>query len=407
MQLRQSIQSVLGLFFLVTSSFALSNTQFTYISNDNSVEILGCENICPLNLVIPNEIDGLPVTKIGWAAFSNNHLTSVFIPNSVTTIANLAFDNNNLTSVVIPESIETIGWLAFSNNNLQAVSLPAGIERLEDGVFYSNKLTDILIPNNVTFIGVDTFKDNEINDITLSNNLILISSGAFAGNNITNLTIPSSVISIHERAFFHNPLKSVTFLGDRPNIAKDTFALVEEKDDSFWNTPQQGQCVYEEWGEGTCGYNSFSFVNIESELVTNYCINNDSWPGEPLFVSEQPYESFINFDSNLDNVSHEYLTVCTTGIPADCFSTWAREISTPQLINDCPVNNSAATNPVVNYSVFDLDQNGSFEALTDALILLRYAFGLRGDNLINGAIATDANRTTAEDIEAHIQSLLP
>jgi hypothetical protein len=99
--------------------------------------------------------------------------------------------------------------------------------------------------------------------------------------------------------------------------------------------------------------------------------------------------------------------VCTTGIPADCFSTWAREISTPQLINDCPVNNSAATNPVVNYSVFDLDQNGSFEALTDALILLRYAFGLRGDNLINGAIALDGNRTSAEDIEEHIQSLLP
>ena len=57
------------------------------------------------------------------------------------------------------------------------------------------------------------------------------------------------------------------------------------------------------------------------------------------------------------------------------------------------------------YSPLDLDQNGSFEALTDALILLRYAFGLRGDNLINGAIATDANRTSAEDIEIHIDIL--
>ena len=57
------------------------------------------------------------------------------------------------------------------------------------------------------------------------------------------------------------------------------------------------------------------------------------------------------------------------------------------------------------YSALDLDQNGSFEALTDALILLRYAFGLRGDNLINGAIATDANVTTPEEIEIQIQSL--
>ena len=59
------------------------------------------------------------------------------------------------------------------------------------------------------------------------------------------------------------------------------------------------------------------------------------------------------------------------------------------------------------YSPLDLDQNGSFDALTDALILLRYAFGLRGDSLISNAVASDANRTTAEDIEAHIQSLLP
>ena len=96
---RQFTQYILGLVFFATSSLALSNTEFTYNTDGESIEILGCENICPLNLVIPNEIDGLPVTKIGWAAFSNNHLTSVFIPNSVTTIANLAFDNNNLSSI--------------------------------------------------------------------------------------------------------------------------------------------------------------------------------------------------------------------------------------------------------------------------------------------------------------------
>jgi hypothetical protein len=56
---------------------------------------------------------------------------------------------------------------------------------------------------------------------------------------------------------------------------------------------------------------------------------------------------------------------------------------------------------------FDIDQNGSFDALTDGLILLRYAFGLTGDNLINGVISPDANRTSAADIEAYIESHMP
>ena len=55
----------------------------------------------------------------------------------------------------------------------------------------------------------------------------------------------------------------------------------------------------------------------------------------------------------------------------------------------------------------DIDGNGSVDALTDGLVALRYLFGLRGDALITGVIASDATRTTSAEIEAHIQSLTP
>ena len=45
-------------------------------------------------------------------------------------------------------------------------------------------------------------------------------------------------------------------------------------------------------------------------------------------------------------------------------------------------------------------------ALTDGLLTLRYLFGLEGDTLINGAVAVDATRTTAEEIEAHLETLM-
>ena len=47
------------------------------------------------------------------------------------------------------------------------------------------------------------------------------------------------------------------------------------------------------------------------------------------------------------------------------------------------------------------------DALTDGLLTLRYLFGLQGDTLINGVLQSDATRTTAEEIEAHLETLMP
>src|SRR5690625_4944811 len=77
------------------------------IINGNEVEIdkyVGSSK----DVVIPNEIDGKEVTKIGINAFVsyNLELESVDIPDSVTEIGTSAFVNNNLKSVVIPRSEE-------------------------------------------------------------------------------------------------------------------------------------------------------------------------------------------------------------------------------------------------------------------------------------------------------------
>jgi hypothetical protein len=55
----------------------------------------------------------------------------------------------------------------------------------------------------------------------------------------------------------------------------------------------------------------------------------------------------------------------------------------------------------------DIDGNGTVDALTDGLLILRYLFNLRGDVLINDVIASDATVKTAEDVEAKIEALIP
>jgi hypothetical protein len=54
----------------------------------------------------------------------------------------------------------------------------------------------------------------------------------------------------------------------------------------------------------------------------------------------------------------------------------------------------------------DIDGNGNVDALTDGLVILRYLFNLRGDVLINDVIASDATVRTAEDIEDKIENLM-
>ena len=55
----------------------------------------------------------------------------------------------------------------------------------------------------------------------------------------------------------------------------------------------------------------------------------------------------------------------------------------------------------------DIDGNGTIDALTDGLLTLRYLFGLQGETLIDGVVADDATRTSAEEIEAHLETLMP
>lgn len=56
-------------------------------------------------------------------------------------------------------------------------------------------------------------------------------------------------------------------------------------------------------------------------------------------------------------------------------------------------------------ATLDVDGNGSVDALTDGLLLMRYIFGLRGPALIAGAVGGGATRQTSADIETYLGSL--
>ncbi len=165
------------------------------ILEDGTAEITGHVEGEDLSgvLVMPSEIDGKIVTRIGYNSFAGyTGLTSIEIPNSVTSIGESAFQYCiGLTSIEIPNSVTSIGYYAFTNCSgltnveipdsvtsiggnafagcigLTSIEIPNSVMRIEHEVFrFCTGLTSIKIPNSVTSIGVAIFNDcNALTDI--------------------------------------------------------------------------------------------------------------------------------------------------------------------------------------------------------------------------------------------------
>jgi regulator of extracellular matrix RemA (YlzA/DUF370 family) len=163
------------------------------------------------------------VTFIGDGAFYGNQLTSVVIPASVTRIGNYAFYGNRLTSVVIPDSVTSIGWHAFYGNQLTSVTIPNSVTSIGQGAFYGNRLTSVVIPDSVTSIGWDAFYGNRLTSVVIPDSVTSIGWEAFYGNRLTSVVIGNSVTSIGWEAFSENQLTSVVIGNSVTSIGREAF----------------------------------------------------------------------------------------------------------------------------------------------------------------------------------------
>ena len=91
----------------------VAKSDFKYTTREGQVTITGY-NGTDIDVEIPSNIDGLPVTAIGEEAFKNAMIRSVVIPSSVRSIDWFAFSGCTcLESVTIPSSVLTISYGAF------------------------------------------------------------------------------------------------------------------------------------------------------------------------------------------------------------------------------------------------------------------------------------------------------
>lgn len=161
---------------------------------------------------------------------SCSSLTSITIPDSVTTIGWYAFYNcRALTSITIPENVTTIDYAAFSNClGLTSINIPDSLTTI--GKYAFNRcleLSSITIPDSLTIIGEAAFRDcSKLKTITISSGVTTIGDYVFFNcSALTSITIPSGVTTIGDYAFYYcRALTSITsYVTSAPTIMSTTF----------------------------------------------------------------------------------------------------------------------------------------------------------------------------------------
>ena len=169
-------------------------------------------------------------------------LTSIKIPNSVTSIGGGAFDGcSSLASIEIPNSVTSIGDYAFDGcSSLTSIAVDANNANYKDidGNLYSKDgktllryaigktTTSFTIPDNVTSIGKSAFSGcDSLTSIEISNSVTNIGDDAFSGcDSLTSIEIPNSVTSIGVYAFYScDSLTSIEIPNSVTSIGNSAF----------------------------------------------------------------------------------------------------------------------------------------------------------------------------------------
>lgn len=227
------------------------------------------ENNMITDVVIPDTIEGLPVKEISdWAFSYQDEITSIALPDTITTIGDGAFLYcSELTSVNIPEAVTTIGDDAFNMcSGITSFTIPKNVKSIgvnafldcqalsvakenasyimENGVLMNADKTRLLqftdktassytVPSTVQEIDMYAFYDiSALTKVVLPETVTSINEGTFYGcTSLADVNIPTKLTSIGNEAFTATKIKEISIPATVTDIGVDPFSCCEAMTD--------------------------------------------------------------------------------------------------------------------------------------------------------------------------------
>lgn len=201
-----------------------SLTQYTFPADVDAIGDFSFARSGLTSVAIPDS-----VTSIGYGAFYHcDQLSDVAIPDNVTQIEPFAFDMTAWVQNWRADQAETVaggkeaylivgdGILIAYEGNKKRVSIPNGVKKIAGSVFYNRTdITSVTLPSSLIEVGESAFEScSSLASVSGGKNLEVIRDKAFSGCPITEIQIPETVTEIGRDAF------------DEANLAAGTAVVV-------------------------------------------------------------------------------------------------------------------------------------------------------------------------------------
>ena len=172
-------------------------------------------------LVIPAEIDGIPVTEIYCEnaytdPYRNLSVKKIVLPDTIQVIGEKAFLHMlSLRNINIPSSVVSIGPFAFAQcKGLKQITIPESVETIEDCAFRDcHHLEQIhFLGNGLKHIGEEAFyKSRALKQISFPASLEMMERNAFCHSGLETVRIPGKCVVGYDAFMYCHSLKKVVF----------------------------------------------------------------------------------------------------------------------------------------------------------------------------------------------------
>ena len=156
------------------------------------------------DIVIPSEINGIPVTKIADGAFDGNNkyrLKSVVLGENITEIGKRAFYGTDVEIKNLPNSIEVIGEEAFYDTTIKTNKLPSSLVSVGNNAFDNTEAKFNSLPQSVKEIGRLAFCFCTFDEVAVPKEMTKVPDYAFSQCKVKKLTLHDNITRIGNQAF--------------------------------------------------------------------------------------------------------------------------------------------------------------------------------------------------------------